>query len=147
MMSPIGLWTSVLKPQVSILAIAVLFFLEPYVTIFGRGGGPEQMQGISVIRVNCDIDRDANLCQRKTGFLQKLIFRVSFSTKQEPDNMTAYCGSDLSSSGSPSLRQTVLSSLFYSKWDHNLWLPCWNQEDLKLEIKTIKSFGTSVVRQ
>ena len=31
-----GLWTAVLKPRVWILAVTILAFLEPEVTIFGR---------------------------------------------------------------------------------------------------------------
>ena len=33
---PIGLWAAILKPQVCILAITILFFLVPELTIFGR---------------------------------------------------------------------------------------------------------------
>ena len=35
-MSHIGLWTAVLKLCVWFSAVAILFFLEPEVTIFGR---------------------------------------------------------------------------------------------------------------
>ena len=38
--SPDGLWTAVLKP-VWILAVTILAFLEPEVTIFGKEGGAE----------------------------------------------------------------------------------------------------------
>ena len=35
--APIGLCSAVLKPPVSILAVAILVFLETEVTIFGKG--------------------------------------------------------------------------------------------------------------
>ena len=34
--SPIGLWTAAAKPRVWILAVAMLFFVETEVTIFGK---------------------------------------------------------------------------------------------------------------
>ena len=57
-----------LKPRVCILAVVILFFLEPEVTIFGRDGGAEQTLSYQLtlalawlaIRANCDINRDAN---------------------------------------------------------------------------------------
>ena len=50
--SPFGLWTAVLKPQVWILAVAILFFSEPEVTIFGREGGAEQMLSYQLTLAN-----------------------------------------------------------------------------------------------